>query len=485
MKSVDLSEVDSFLARHAFIESQTLFHSGDIFGDWRVTAFLGRGGNGEVFRVVNQKSGAEAALKVFSRKPRYGGSGVDVAKKRFENETRFLESVRYPFFPRFFAKGELDGRPWYAMELLEDRGLPHDDAGVADFILRLSKCVQLLHSMGYVHRDIKPGNIMYRRDGTAVLIDMGLLKRLDPDHGADWYNDENLSVVDDKSVGVGTPRYAAPEQFIGGKISPSSDVHALGMMINECFDGELKGCWEKIVARATSSIPERRYRDIADLIRAVRYRHLLRNVTGISCTLLFISAFTWCFLLWQNNRNNVGQEQMIWHRLCENTSTNVVVEKNIVVDEFAETRTGTRYPVKWRWQPETNEVPIALFRLKGRTCRFKDPLRLPSDRETWIVGPGVFDASLECGEGGAKVRLENCLFNNRSKHHPSELKIRYELAGGACLNFTEHDGDVGESDFVVPFDGAHNAVRFKGPETIKEYNILRQEENRQELEREF
>jgi hypothetical protein len=54
--------------------------------------------------------------------------------------------------------------------------------------------------------------------------------------------------------------------------------------------------------------------------------------------------------------------------------------------------------------------------------------------------------------------------------------ISYELADGVCLNFTEHENDFNWHDCVEPFDGAYNAVRFKGPETIEEYNSLRQRE---------
>jgi len=63
---------------------------------------------------------------------------------------------------------------------------------------------------------------------------------------------------------------------------------------------------------------------------------------------------------------------------------------------------------------------------------------------------------------------------------PSKANILYELAGeptgGVCLNFTEHEKGLERRDFVLPFDGAYNDVRFKGPETIEECNRLRQRE---------
>lgn len=472
MKSVDSKEVDLFLSHHASIEARAHFYSGELFGNWRITAFLDRGGSGEVYRVVNSQNAAVAALKVFAWKLDGNNASDGVARKRFENEMRFLSNVKYISFPRFIAQGEKEGRPWYVMELLEDRNLPSDDAGAADFIVKISKCVQLLHSIGYVHRDIKPGNIMYRHDGTPVLVDMGLLKRLDSGNVIVG-NDSALSVVDGKAVGVGTPRYAAPEQFIGGEISPAADIHALGMLINECFKGELKGCWERIVACATSSIPERRYRNVLEFIGAVRRRHW-RRIASVFCGILLAAGiFAISLLPWWND---VGRERWIWWALKENISTNVVVKKEMIVKEFATTSAGTRYPSKWHWRFETNTVDVTLIRLDGRTFKFKNPLRLSSARETWIVGPGVIDAAIECDEDGVKVRLENCLFNNRSKTLPSKSKIRYDLAGGVYLNFTEHEDDVRWQDCVEPFNGEHNAVRFKGPETIEDYNCLRQKE---------
>ena len=157
-------------------------------------------------------------------------------------------------------------------------------------------------------------------------------------------------------------------------------------------------------------------------------------------------------------------------------TTNVVVKKEMIVMEFGTTPDGRRYPSAWDWRMETNIVDVALIRLNGHTYKLNNPVRLSSARETWIVGPGVFDAAIECVEGCAKVRLENCLFNNRSKIRPSKANILYELAGGVCLNFTEHEKGLERRDFVLPFDGAYNDVRFKGPETIEECNRLRQRE---------
>ena len=151
--------------------------------------------------------------------------------------------------------------------------------------------------------------------------------------------------------------------------------------------------------------------------------------------------------------------------LGENMVTNVVLKKMVPI-AFGTTVAGARYPTKWHCQYKTNSVAITLVRLNGGAKVFKKPLSLQSERETWIVGPGVFDAALECGEDGAKVRLENCLFNNRSKNLPSKAKIRYELAGGACLNFTEHENDFNWRNCVELRDGAYNAVRFKGPESL-------------------
>ena len=89
---------------------------------------------------------------------------------------------------------------------------------------------------------------------------------------------ESLSIVNGKAVGVGTPRYAAPEQFAGGEILPAADIHALGMLANDCFGGNPPLPWARIIRRSTSSIPSQRYGSVAQFAKAVRHRHWVNHL---------------------------------------------------------------------------------------------------------------------------------------------------------------------------------------------------------------
>jgi hypothetical protein len=84
---------------------------------------------------------------------------------------------------------------------------------------------------------------------------------------------ESLSVVDGQAVGVGTPGYAAPEQFAGGPATPATDVHALGMLAEKCFDGNPPEAWDPIIRKATSSLPRLRYATVEEFLEAVEHRH--------------------------------------------------------------------------------------------------------------------------------------------------------------------------------------------------------------------
>ena len=167
-------------AVHAPVLENGRIPVGTLFGDWRLTAFIGRGGNGEVYCAEHVLLGTPAAVKVLVRSD-------ERTRVRFAREARLLAQLKSPAFPRFLAYGEAEGVPYLAMELLEPGDLPTGDRAIAHFLLAVCAGVAELHAHGLVHRDIKPGNILWRRetdaargDGRAepVLADLGLVKNL-------------------------------------------------------------------------------------------------------------------------------------------------------------------------------------------------------------------------------------------------------------------------------------------------------------------
>lgn len=257
------ASTEEWLKRHAPIGGGATLADGAVVGRWRIVAFVARGGSGEVYRAVEEHVGLAAALKILHRED-------TAARERFAREVRVLSQLRNRAFPVLFESGELAGRPWYATEFLQPLEMPTSDRAVARLVLAVCRGAGALHALGYVHRDIKPANIL-SRNGEPVLIDLGLLKETE---APALHSGGTVSVVDGRPVGVGTPGYAAPEQFIGGEISPVTDIHAIGVLASACFGRRPPRAWRTIIRRATSSIPQERYPNVASLARAVRCRHL-------------------------------------------------------------------------------------------------------------------------------------------------------------------------------------------------------------------
>ncbi len=277
----------SLCAAHGPVESAGRFPPGTIFGDWRLTAFIGRGGNGEVYCAEHATLGTPAAVKVLVREePR--------AKERFAREAKLLSELKSTSFPQFFSYGESNGFPYIAMELLEPGDLPKGEGAIARFLLDVCDAVAELHAQGLVHRDIKPGNILWRMVGSRVprdrrravraslpavpvLADLGLIKEIRT-------SDLGLQTSSITIGGVGTPGYGAPEQMERGEATPAVDIHALGVLADRCFGGHPPRAWARIIERATSSIPARRYPTVAAFARAIRRRNLLlKSSMTVAC----------------------------------------------------------------------------------------------------------------------------------------------------------------------------------------------------------
>ena len=279
------ADLERFLAEHGPFEKAPIFKYGDRIDDWQVLAFLGRGATSEVYRAENVVTRQVGAVKVLTRDD-------DRARGRFRREIAILSETSCVALPRFYGAGESDRRLFLATEILEPVDLPAVDTAVARFMLGVCEGVESLHLRGYIHRDIKPRNVMRRpASSEPVLIDMGLAKEAGESPKT---LSDTLSVIDGCAVGVGTVGYSAPEQFSGGKIGEAADVHALGMLANACFKGRPPRAWAEIVRRSTSSAPEQRYATVAAFVRAIRRRHWrLRIVIAASFAFFALAAALW------------------------------------------------------------------------------------------------------------------------------------------------------------------------------------------------
>ena len=455
----EVDALDAFLAEHEPIPSDASLAPGVMISSWRIVAFLGRGGSAEVYRAIHKSLPLQAAVKILVR-----GEGSRV--ERFRREADMLSELKCPALPRIYGSGEVDGKPYMAMELLEPYELPRGDKDVAHFMIAVGEGVKSLHDCGVVHRDLKPQNIMRRKDGSPVIIDLGLAKRISE---AQRLPQSTLSVVDGRQVGLGTPQYAAPEQFSGGEITPAADIHALGKIADECFDGSPPQAWRRIIERATSSIPERRYPSVAAFIRAIRRRNFLRTLgllVGVVVLLGVVAAGVAAWLAMG------GGESLKWRMLCERGEI-VSVEK--VYKPYENKATGFKGYVVL---PVTNAVKGTIINLKKGTFSFNKPIEL-APGEYRIIGPGRLDAALS-GPSNAVVRLKKCVLNNMTMIQHPKNRISYVMEGGAYLNFVNLDESSqmrGSVRCGEECEGGNDfAVEFQGPLTFKELNLKRQAE---------
>ncbi|MBQ0031495.1 MAG: serine/threonine protein kinase [bacterium] len=260
-----------------------LLHPGDILDGWRVLSFIARGGNAEVYRAEHTELKTIAAIKI---------SIADTSEShaRFKQEAQILGSVHHEALPVFHAFGEKNGHAYIITEFLQPLELPRTDLAVALFATQIANALGVLHAQGIVHRDIKPGNITTRNGHDPVLVDLGYAKRI----ATTTVQQQSISIEQSRLVGLGTPGYAAPEQFTGEEITPASDIHALGVMLNECFGGKPPRHWKRIIAKCTSSLPDYRFHSAQEFIQAIRHRNLQRMLFWTLCSILalgLIAAF--------------------------------------------------------------------------------------------------------------------------------------------------------------------------------------------------
>ena len=445
LSEADADELDHYLSRKADEGEKPILAAGDLIGSWRVAGLLGRGGSGEVYRVVHAETGQAAAAKVLVR-------DEQSAANRFREEVAFLAANQLPQFPRFYSEGRIKGRPCLMIELLEPIDIPSSEKGIASYLLEVCACVRALHLSGLVHRDLKPKNIMRRANGEVVLIDFGLAKDVvaSPNPRAD------ISIVSDKPICAGTPEYAAPEQMTGGEVSQASDIHALGRIANNAFHGNPPRQWREIIRRSTSSIPEQRYSSVDEFAAAIRHRN--RGEHSAECSVGLILLVFGVILAWHLLRRL--PEEVEWDRLCgEVVSTNVVREELVEVKWLD--KGGMKIPAERRYRQMTNRVEVVRVELGGVTNAFVNPIWLRGGREYWVTGPGVLDGTFRAEGTNVTMRLTNCIVRNHAAEPLGKVGINYDLQDGAGLDLPELDEPDDRGRHHIERSGSPTRLTFR------------------------
>jgi serine/threonine-protein kinase len=156
-------------------------------------------------------------------------------RARFEREARAAASLSHPNIIDVYDVGEDDGTPFIVMELVRGQSLkeiiaadaPFHPDDVAELLEQIGGALDYAHARGYVHRDIKPGNILVDGHGRARLVDFGIAKGL---------SDGDLT---ETGASLGTVGYLSPEQAAGLMATPASDVYSAGVVAFEMLTGEL------------------------------------------------------------------------------------------------------------------------------------------------------------------------------------------------------------------------------------------------------
>ena len=200
---------------------------GEYFGEYRLVEPLGRGGMASVYKA--ERRGELFALK----RPLPAFLGEPEFLERFLREAELGRTLHHPNIVRILERGEVEGVPYFAMELVPGETLqahlqhagPLDPRAAAALVAQVAEALDYAHLKGVVHRDLKPSNIMVLPDGVARVMDYGIARaqRL-----------EGLTVT---GAFLGSPEYVAPEAVEGRPTDGRSDLYSLGVVFYEVLTG--------------------------------------------------------------------------------------------------------------------------------------------------------------------------------------------------------------------------------------------------------
>jgi tRNA A-37 threonylcarbamoyl transferase component Bud32 len=198
---------------------------------YRIDRLIGEGGMAEVYLghdlLLNRPVAIKMLRQQYARDPNF--------RARFEREAQAAASFTHPNIIDIYDVGEEGETPYIVMEygagdnlqqIIETEG-PFEPDDVASLIEQVASALDYAHERGFVHRDIKPQNILVDEQGLAKVVDFGIAKSL---------ADTDLTVA---GTGLGTVHYVSPEQASGLMATPSSDIYSLAVVAYEMLAGQL------------------------------------------------------------------------------------------------------------------------------------------------------------------------------------------------------------------------------------------------------
>ena len=260
--------------------------TGTRLGHYRIISLLGRGGMADVYRAEDERLGREVALKAvppeFARDPE--------RVERFEREVRAAARLTHPNIVTVYEFGQGAGQHFYTMALMpggdlkgriraHPDGMPLEEARAV--AAAMARALDYAHRQGFVHRDVKPENILFGEDGAPQLTDFGIARAM-----------SSGARMTATGMSIGSPHYMSPEQARGKEVDGRSDVYSLGVVLYETLTGrvpfdaadtlavayshvndpvpklrpELAG-WQPVMDRLLAKSPDDRFGNAADLAK--------------------------------------------------------------------------------------------------------------------------------------------------------------------------------------------------------------------------
>jgi serine/threonine protein kinase len=263
---------------------------GTPFGRYRLLELLGRGGMGEVWRAHDTATNRTVAIKVLP--PQLAQD--DTFVQRFRREAETAARLNNPHIIPIHTYGEIDGRLYVDMRLIEGRDLdkvlgegPLEPRRAVRIIEQVATALHAAHKVGLVHRDVKPSNILLDEDDFAYLIDFGIARGVD---------ETRMTAT---GAMIGSWHYMAPERMAAQEADARADIYALTCVLYECLTGappfpgdtlesqvaghlttppprpsitepEVPAAFDAVVTKGMAKDPEQRYPTTNDLARAAR-----------------------------------------------------------------------------------------------------------------------------------------------------------------------------------------------------------------------